>query len=106
MNLNRKSVQVSMWIQDSYKQGTAEEKNNIFVQKIQRDGPQKIAEIAFDKYAHYILEIVLDIGPLGHKQWIFEAMCKQRNEVWCQKYCVKILVKCIEVQYNPSIEGL
>jgi hypothetical protein len=60
-----------------------------------------ILKFASDKYDHYILEKVLDVGkssyfailtkgPLGHKQWIFEIIYEYREQFCVDQFASKV----------------
>lgn len=42
---------------------------------------------------NYLLEMILERGLLGHKQWIFETILNSKDIFWSQKYAQKIFAK-------------
>jgi hypothetical protein len=103
---NRIGIEASRYLQDAYEKGNLETRNALFRSEVQKDSSVHIAEMALDKYMHYVLEKILDLGPLGHKQWIFEAVLLHKDQLWGAKYAQKIFAKCIEVSLRPSHSDL
>ncbi|KAL4503411.1 hypothetical protein ABPG72_001017 [Tetrahymena utriculariae] len=104
MNFKQESVtniqrqEESKKLQTLYQESS--ERNKLFEEKIRKS----IKEFALDKYSHFVLILILDIGPSGHKRIIIESTLKEKELFSHEQFGHKILNKCIEVSKKEFID--
>lgn len=88
--------QESKWIQAQYAVPT--QRNRVFEELIRGH----VESFAKDKYTHFILTLVLQEGPLSHKQHVFDEVCQHKEALSLNQHGHKIFEMCLEASMTIS----
>ncbi|KRW99355.1 Armadillo-type fold [Pseudocohnilembus persalinus] len=93
---NQERINLSKAIQEKYKDNSI--KNLTFEQEIK----DNIVNFSQDKYFYFVINLILDEGNIGHKQWIFELIYNSRHQIIVDSFGYRIFTKCIEISQTES----
>ncbi|CAD8151653.1 unnamed protein product [Paramecium octaurelia] len=102
---HEKLTKNSRKMQQEYQNATLREKEFVFNTYIKND----IENFSLDKYKHYILEKIIEVGPPSHKNLILDRIYNQIHKLIKDLYACKVMQKGLEVMIlNPqdSLEQL
>ncbi|CAD8185117.1 unnamed protein product [Paramecium pentaurelia] len=96
---HEKLTKNSRKMQLEYQNANLKEKEFVFNTYIKND----IENFSLDKYRHYILEKIIEVGPPSHKNIILDRIYKQIHKLIKDLYACKVMQKGLEVMtFNPQ----
>ncbi|CAK73073.1 unnamed protein product (macronuclear) [Paramecium tetraurelia] len=96
---HEKLTKNSRKMQQEYQNATLREKDFVFNTYIKND----IENFSLDKYRHYILEKIIEVGPPSHRNLILNRIYNQIHKLIKDLYACKVMQKGLEVMVlNPQ----
>ncbi|CAD8173190.1 unnamed protein product [Paramecium octaurelia] len=96
---HEKLTKNSRKMQLEYQNATLREKEFVFNTYIKND----IENFSLDKYKHYILEKIIEVGPPSHKNLILDRIYNQIHKLIKDLYACKVMQKGLEIMIcNPK----